>query len=225
MTLLFEYPEKATFGRVLPKNKIYEHASPTAAVKELFVRQVDQIVWKYKLAPETINLKSTKSVPEVQIFHIGLKKGELKEDVLRCIDKAIPFPLIYELRYGDQVQAIAAYKRPNEADSSKWVLSEYFATDWLPDTTPRTTLPVALNLAALYEKLFSPLLPHPALDKERIQQHVERMERIRQKQRELDKMQAKLGREKQFNRKVEINAGIRAMKQEIKAMTRPAAAQ
>lgn len=225
MTLLFEYPEKATFGRVLPKNKIYEHASPTAAMKELFVRQVDQIVWKYKLAPETINLKSTKSVPEVQIFHISLKKGELKEDVLRCIDKAIPFPLIYELRYGDQVQAIAAYKRPNEADSSKWVLSEYFATDWLPDTTPRTKLPVALNLAALYEKLFSPLLPHPALDKERLQQHVERMERIRQKQRELDKMQAKLAREKQFNRKVEINAEIRAMRQEIKAMTRPAAAQ
>lgn len=225
MTLLFEYPEKATFGRVLPKNKIYEHASPTAAVKELFVRQVDQIVWKYKLAPETINLKSTKSVPEVQIFHISLKKGELKEDVLRCIDKAIPFPLIYELRYGDQVQAIAAYKRPNEADSSKWVLSEYFATDWLPDAAPRTKLPVALNLAALYEKIFSPLLPHPAQDKERLQQHVERMERIRQKQRELDKMQAKLAREKQFNRKVEINAGIRAVKQEIKAMTRPAAAQ
>lgn len=222
MTLLFEYPEKATFGRVLPKNKIYEHASPTAAVKELFVRQVDQIVWKYKLAPETINLKSTKSVPEVQIFHISLKKGELKEDVLRCIDKAIPFPLIYELRYGDQVQVVAAYKRPNEADSSKWVLSEYFATDWLPDTTPRATLPVALNLAALYEKLFSPLLPHPALDKERIQQHVERMERIRQKQRELEKMQAKLAREKQFNRKVEINAGIRAVKQEITAMTQPA---
>lgn len=223
MTLLFEYPEKATFGRVLPKNKIYEHASPTAALKEMFVRQVDQIVWKYKLAPETINLKSTKSVPEVQIFHISLKKGELKEDVLRCIDKAIPFPLIYELRYGDQVQAIAAYKRPNEADSSKWVLSEYFATDWLPDTATRTKLPVALNLAALYEKIFSPLLPHPALDKERLQQHVERMERIRQKQRELDKMQAKLAREKQFNRKVEINAGIRAVKQEIKAMTQPAA--
>ena len=222
MTLLFEYPEKATFGRVLPKNKIYEHASPTAAVKELFVRQVDQIVWKYKLAPETINLKSTKAVPEVQIFHISLKKGELKEDVLRCIDKAIPFPLVYELRYGDQVKVVAAYKRPNEADGAKWVLSEYFTTDWLPDFTPRTKLPVALNLAALYEKLFSPLLPHPALDKERLQQHVERMERIRQKQRELEKMQAKLAREKQFNRKVEINAEIRAVKQEITAMTQPA---
>jgi len=223
MSRLFYYPEKATFGRVLPKNKIYEHASPTAAVKEMFVRQVDQIVWKYKLAPETINLKSTRAVPEVQIFHISLKKGELKEDVLRCIDKAIPFPLMYELRYGDQVKAIAAYKRPNEADSAKWVLSEYFATDWLPDSTPRHPLPVALNLAALYEKLLAPLLPYPAHGKERLQDQVERMERIRIKERELEKMRTKLAHEKQFNRKVEINAGIRAMTQEITAMTQPAA--
>ena len=47
----------AAFGRILPKNKIYEHAHPSTALKELFVRQVDQIVWKYKLAHETINLR------------------------------------------------------------------------------------------------------------------------------------------------------------------------
>ena len=225
MSHLFEYPEKAAFGRVLPKNKIYEHASPTTAMKEMFVRQVDQIVWKYKLAPETINLKSTKAVPEIQIFHITLKKGELKEDVLRCIDKAIPFPLVYELRYGDQVKVVAAYKRPNEADSAKWVLSEYFSTEWLPDSAARTKLPVALSLGALYGKLLASLLPYPAHDKERLQDHVVRMERIRTKQRELEKMQAKLAREKQFNRKVEINAGIRTMKQEIKAITQPTAGQ
>ena len=50
--VLFDYPKKAAFGRVLPKNKIYEHGSPSAAVKQLFVRQVEQIVWQYKLAPE-----------------------------------------------------------------------------------------------------------------------------------------------------------------------------
>ena len=55
--VLFDYPKSAAFGRVLPKNKIYEHASPSTAVKDLFVRQVEQIVWQYKLAPETVNLK------------------------------------------------------------------------------------------------------------------------------------------------------------------------
>jgi hypothetical protein len=43
------------FGRILPKNKIYEHASPgSPMLKALFVEQGEQIFWQYKLATETI---------------------------------------------------------------------------------------------------------------------------------------------------------------------------
>lgn len=219
ITTLFEYPAKAAFGRVLPKNKIYEHASPTTALKELFIRQVDQIIWKYKLAPETINVPHTKAVPEIQIFHVTLKNGELKEDVLRCIDKTIPFPLIFELRYGGQCKVIAAYKRPSEADSTKWVVSEYFSTEWIPESTARVPLPVTLDLEALYEKLLSPLMPYPAIGKEHLKDRVARIEKIRAKERELEKSETRLNKEKQFNRKVEINAEIRNIKHEIAAMT------
>lgn len=218
--MLFDYPAKAAFGRILPKTKIYEHASPTSGLKELFVRQVDQIIWKYKLAPETINLPSTKAVPEIQVFHVTLKNGELKEDVLRCIDKAIPFPIIFELHYEGKCKAIACYKRPNEADSTKWVVSDYFETGWIvDDTTRRGKLPVVLDLDVLYECLLSPLMPYPAIGKEAITERIARIEKIWAKERELEKSEARLNNEKQFNRKVEINAEIRAIKQEIEAMT------
>jgi hypothetical protein len=58
----------------------------------LFVEQVEQIVWQYKLAPETINLPAKPGVPELQIFSIQLKTPELNLDVLRCIDGAVQFP-------------------------------------------------------------------------------------------------------------------------------------
>ena len=142
---------------MLPKNKIYEHASPSTAVKNLFVRQVEQIVWQYKLAPETVNLKPSRAVPEIQIFRIVLKTGELKYDVLHCIDQAIPFPILFELRYEGKIQAIAAFKRPSDADSSKWVVSDYFESAWLPSEAPRTPLPVVFDLEALYAHLLTPL--------------------------------------------------------------------
>ena len=75
---LFDYPKGTAFGRVLPKSKIYEHGNPSSAVKELFVRQVEQIVWQHKLAPETVNLKPSQAVSEIQVFSIALKGGELK---------------------------------------------------------------------------------------------------------------------------------------------------
>lgn len=218
--VLFAYPKSAAFGRVLPKSKIYEYGSPSAAVKELFVRQVEQITWQFKLAPETVNLKGAPSVPEIQIFSITLKTGELKYDVLQSIDRAIPFPILFELRYEGKIRAVAAFKRPSDADKSKWVVSDYFESAWQSSEVPRTVLPVVFDLEALYARLLAPLLPFPARPGEGLQACVERMEQIRTRQRELDKCEARLRKEKQFNRKVAINAELRALKQEIKTLTR-----
>ena len=156
-TALIAYPKQAAFGRVLPKNKIYEHSGANTRLKELFVEQVEQIVWQYKLAPETINLPARPGVPEIQVFSIQLKSTELHEDVLRCIDGAVQFPILFELNQGQgdqaKTQVVAAYKRPSEADASRWVLSSYFATEWIPAATARAAMPVALDMAHLYSVL------------------------------------------------------------------------
>lgn len=222
--VLFDYPKNAAFGRVLPKNKIYEYGSVSSTVKQLFVRQVEQIVWQYKLAPETVNLKASKAVPEIQIFSIALKGDELKPEVLRCIDLAIPFPIIFELRFDENVKPIAAFKRPSEVDASKWVISEYFDSDWTAADTPRKPLPMVFDLESLYCHLLAPLMSHPARPGESLQVWVERMELIRLKQRELERCEARLRKEKQFNRKVAINAELRDLKQELENLTRPLSA-
>ena len=41
--VLFDYPKNAAFGRVLPKNKIYEHGSVSSAVRQLFVRRWNRL--------------------------------------------------------------------------------------------------------------------------------------------------------------------------------------
>lgn len=214
------YPAQAAFGRTLPKNKVYEHSGANTRLKDLFVRQVEQIVWAFKLAPETINLPARPGVPEIQIFRLQLKTPELHRDVLRCIDGAIPFPILFELTFEGRTQVIAAYKRPNEADASRWVLSDYFATDWLPADCERTAMPVALHLGGLYEQLLHRLLPLSARAQETLAERVARVEQAQAKQRELDKTRARLEKEKQFNRKVEINAQLRKLKKDHEALIR-----
>ncbi|OYX89586.1 MAG: methyl-accepting chemotaxis protein [Azorhizobium sp. 32-67-21] len=219
----FDYPNAAAFGRVVPKSRIYEHAGVGTALRDLFVTQVDQIVWKYKLAPETMNLAATKAVSEIQVFGISLRSGEIDEEVLRAIDRAIPFPLIFELGWSGKRRAVAAFKRSSDADSAKWVVSAYFATDWTPDDAPRRPLPVALNLGGLYEALITALMPEAASDEEQasedIQARVARMEAIRTKVREVDRIKARLTREKQFNKRVAINAELRAARHELERLS------
>lgn len=214
------YPKQAAFGRPLPKNKIYEHSGANTRLKDLFVEQVEQIVWQYKLAPETINLPAKPGVPELQVFSIHLKTAELNFDVLRCIDGAVQFPIIFEVSFDGRTQVIAAYKHPNESDASRWVLSDYFATAWFPSNIERVAMPLALDLGGLYEQALHRLIPTPARPQESLADFVARFELIAAKQREVEKAASKLAKEKQFNRKVEINAELRKLKIELDGLTK-----
>lgn len=219
MAVLYNFPEKAAFGRALPKEKIYTYANPSRAVRNKFVSQVHKIIWQYKLAPETINLPARSKVPEIQIFDIHLKEGELDDAVLRSIDKAIPFPIFYRLIFQERIKVTAAYKRPSEADAAKWVVDGYYATDWLSSHQELSVLPVVLDLAALYEQMLRQLMPLPARGAEPLKTQVERIDAVIQKQKECQKLEARIQKEKQFNRKVELNAQLRSMKNEIESLS------
>lgn len=232
---LYDWPRAAAFGRVVPKNKIYEHAGANTASKDLFVREVDQIVWSHKLAPETVNLAATKQVAEIQVFRITARTATLDRDVLRAIDKAIPFPLIFEVAHGGRVRLAAAYKRSSAADSARWVVGDHFEGDWLPEDAPRTPLPVALTMGALYERLLEPLvvgqtarlifgmdeapqtpsIPAEADRPVSLEERIAQAEAIKAQAREVERIKARLGREKQFNKRVAINAELRAAKEHL----------
>ena len=214
----FEYPKNAAVGKVVHKNRIYKQAGLTPATKKLFIRQVEQIVWEFKLAPETVNIKSTIAVPEIQIFSISLKTGELNSNVLRCIDLAIPFPIIFELRFDDKLRLAASYKRPSDADATKSILSDYFFGEWIPYESPRKPLPIVFDLEILYSQILAPLFPYVLESDESLIELVERMESIRRLKRDIERCSAKLQKEKQFNRKVEINAALRKLTHDLEVL-------
>ena len=222
---MFAYPKQAEFNHAVPKNKIYGHAKASRAIRERFVSQVSEIVWKYKLAPETVNLPAKQPVHEIQVFEILLKTGELAEDVLRTMDKAIPSLLFFELTFESRVRFAAAYKRPNEANSQKNVVEAYFETPWQPAGQVRPKLPVALDLAGLYEQMLHfhmknwhmlgtpmALAPRPG---EGLQAMADRASLIRTKENECRQLEGRIKKEIQFNRKVELNSSLRAHRAEL----------
>ena len=215
---MFAYPKQAEFNRVVPKNKIYTHAKPSKRIKELFVAQVGEILWKYKLSPETINLPARNGINEIQVFEIVLKTPELDEAVLQSMDKAIPFPLLFQFTHGEHIWFSASYKRPSDADSSKWVIEARFQTEPQPVDAERPPLPVALHLAGLYEQIVCRHIPLPSRDGEGIREHVARFNAIDAKENERRQLEARLDKEKQFNRKVELNAALRSLSQELESL-------
>lgn len=215
---LFTWPSQAAVARPVAKAKIYAHAKPTAALRALFVEQVESITWAYKLAPETINLPAKPDVPEIEVFEIALKLSDVDHSVLRCIDKAIPFPILFVLRYEGHSQPVAAYKRPSDAASGQWVVGDYHAAPWQKDDLARPGLPVALDLQGLYEQLLRQHLAVPARSGESLRDQLDRLSLLSAKQTAAAKLETRLAQEKQFNRKVEINAQLRTIRTELHAL-------
>jgi hypothetical protein len=221
MTPLFDYPKSSLLKRVIPKTRIYDSVRASSALKDKFVTQVDQIIWRAKLAPETINLPATKSVPELQVFRVTLKTDGIQDELLKAIDRAIPFPILFELEQNDMIQIAAAHKRPSEAETGKWVISDYMRSEWFPADTPRAPLPVALNLGVLYEQVLTALMPIVPQTAESLSARMERTAALKAKEREINRLKTKLKRETQFNIKMTLHGALREAQAEFEHLKKP----
>ena len=216
---LIAWPSKAAVNRIIPKSKIYEHAAASSRLKQLFVTEVEQVTWLSKLSPETINVSAKDPVSEIQILGIQLKRTSLHHDVLRCIDRTINHPILFELHHGSLVQAAACLKTGTDSRTgAKAQLSEYFQTPWLPKDVKRSDVPTALNLAGLYERLLLSLVPMQPRERESLDALIQRLTQSRALDQELRKAVSALEKEKQFNRRVELNATVRRLKSDIEKL-------
>ena len=121
------FPEYTKVGRIIAKENFYGNID--TATKNLFQSEISRIIWEYKLAPNTINLPA-KKWPEIEVFRIILKNGEIPEKVLKAIDSAIPYPILFLIEKGSIEKAAICYKEQSQKDENTAKVDTYFYTEW-----------------------------------------------------------------------------------------------
>lgn len=214
--ILYQWPVSARFGARVPKERFYERTASTAALREKFVTEVNRISWAFKLAAETINLPGSSEVPEIEVLQLEAKANDISVQVLASIDKAIPNPVIFEVRrdnaHGGAVRMTAAH---NPVGSPPSKPSAYFSTGWMRGDSPRTPLPTAITLTSLYSALIGPLTPLAPRPGESPAVIAERLDAARRLEREISALERKLLSEPQLNRKVDLRRELRAKQAEL----------
>lgn len=214
--VLYRWPAAAEFGSRVPKEKFYEHGIVSTTVREKFVSEVQRITWAYKLAESTINLTGSTTVPEIQVFQIDTKTGDVSDQVLSAIDKAIPFPIIFEItRATDrkpQVRMVATHKLLGSGTPK---LSSYYSTGWIPAGIQRQPLPTVISLPTLYAAILEPLTPLRVRPGEEMSEVADRLVTVRKLEREIAALERKLRNEPQLNRKIELRRFLKTRQQEL----------
>ena len=244
----YQYPAKARVGQTIPKSTLYQQGGASQAVQQLFITQVESIHWAYKLSSATVHMQDQKDLKEIQIFSIQSRVPELDLSILNYVDKLIPSPIIFEIIYQGQVKLVASYKRLNQADSTKVVIGEYYASEWMDDAD-RIELPVYLNLADLYAHFIRRLLPGNELSRsisaqphqigdeqvgtysygllnenrdgqaaESLEESLRKAEKIKSLQSQINRLKTKMHSERQFNHKVEVNRQIHLLETQLREL-------
>jgi len=224
--LLYRWPAAAKFGRIVPKTKFYEQANVSAKTRGKFVADIQRITWAYKLADATIHLRGNVAVPEIEVFLVDAKDDDVSDDVLAAIDKAVQFPIIFEVNRGTGEQAstrmVASYK---QLGGAKPRISAYFSTEWQAADARRTPLPPALDLPGLYAGLLTPILPVATRPGEQLLEATGRIDQARKLEREIAALKKRLRTEPQLNRKVELRRQVRSQTTKLTALIDPATAK
>ena len=218
-SVLFRWPPAAKFGRAVPKTKFYEHGNVRIALRERFVHDIQRITWAYKLAYDTVHLRGTTAVPEIQVFTVEAKGADVPNDVLTAIDKTVHFPIIFEIASGDRVRTAAAQKTLH---GKTLTIGAYFSTHWQPADKPRQPLPTAVDLPSLYEAILRLLLPVDTRAGETVSEATRRLDCTRKLQREISALEKKLRTEPQLNRKIELRRQIKERTAVLSQLTDPA---
>lgn len=200
----------------MPKEKIQAHGPGGTSIRQLLVTEVERITWAYKLAELTVNLEGSQEVPEIQVFEVEAKGEDVSEAVLTAIDKAVLFPIIFEVvrcwEGATEVRMVAAHKRLGRGLPR---LSPYHSTTWLPADEPRQPMPTAITLPLLYTALLAPLTSLSARPGESNAEFGERLAAVRRLEREVSALERRMCREQQFNRKVELRGQLKAAQHEL----------
>ena len=107
---MFGLPTFTELNRRIPKQKFYEKSELSPTLKKAFSEQIRSIHWRNKIAPEVLNLAAGKEVQELEVFELRLNDGQIDEAVLRLIDLAIPYNILFVLVLEERMRLSLSYK-------------------------------------------------------------------------------------------------------------------
>ena len=214
---MFGLPESTYFGRLVPKNKFYDKLTIDKKLERSFIDQINSIRWVHKLSANLLNVEKGSITEEVEVFLIKLKTSELDLNILRQMDRQMHYHLIFILEFEEQYQLWTSYKE--ESTSAAFKVGNYYHTDWV--TKEAFSLRIdGLNMDTIYENLVRQIAGDTFAQEngESLKDTVERQAAREKLSKEIERLRAKIHREKQFNRQVELNQQIKKLRKQLEEL-------
>ena len=221
-------PDSCFIGNTIYKKLFYENADLSTSDKSLFTDTISKITWIYCLKPETINIPAYKDelrdYPEIEVIEVLVHKDYKLKRIAEIIMRTIPYPMLLVFKWEDEKQLYVAHQRVSQSDSSRNTIEEFISTDWLDgDSALFARLDIRemrfTNFFTLYSDIVDTISIYnlstiiPTDDNITGAEARELSAKIEEIEGQITSLRAKLKKETQFNRKMELNIEIKRLEQ------------
>lgn len=233
-------PADARVDQRVPKKLLLEQGAPTTADKRQIQDGIEEMVWVAALKPTNIAVPAFRDEEreylEIAVLAITLRAAAKPARLIELIHRAIPYPVILVAAQGDSVSLSLAHKRWSQGEAGKVVIEDVQrTTPFRPDAPTKdeaeflTSVAVAnlpnRDLFMLYQgwldrvaaleaaKITGTFAPPDSSDRaSALRVSLDTYARL---QRDIAVLRAKAAKEKQINRRVELNLELKRLEAEM----------
>lgn len=181
----------------------------TAALKEKFVSDVNQIYVQHSLTQHNLNLPDEGEIKEILVVGITLKKEEFDGKIIETIARQNPHALLFELAYEEKRQ-LAIYH------------SKLYRSPWVDVADEKLTVE-GMSLDAIWngfmEQIALSAEKATQVDDLTIDERLRLQEKIDKLEKQIEKHEKAMWKEKQPKKKYELHTLIQKEKRELEALT------
>jgi len=226
---------EARVDQRVPKKLFVEQGAVTPADKKLILDGIEEIIWIAALKPTSIGVATyrdeLREYLEIAVLSVILRQSAKIQRIVELVHRAIPYPVVLIATQGDKTSMSLAHQRfaQNEADKSILDGNVVVANIGIAGDAEESFLKsISLanqplqNLYALYqgwieriETLLAARITGKFIEPRSSERAAARRSALKDTsalERELISLRAQAAKEKQMNRRVELNLKIQQLK-------------
>ena len=199
---MYGLPQRTEINKPLHKTKVFEKFDLTASQRDSFDADISRMFITHVVAESTIpTIKAGNEIADFYIIEVSLKRREYTPKNIELLAKFIPRKILFVLHFKEKAQFAIHH--------TKLICSEWQQRDTL-------NVPLAgLDLDAVWENIVATIGSITVQEGNTLTEQIKSDEQKTKLQKQIQLLQQKLNKEKQYNKQIEINAEIKRLKKQL----------
>ncbi len=197
-------PKSTEMNKQLPKKAIYAKFQMDPAAKSRIDADISKIYIVNEIAPGRVNIPAGADVKSFFVLLVSLKNREFDEKTIGFLSKLIPQNILFILEY-EGSSRLAIYH------------TKLMQTPWRPTDALRVELQ-GFDLNQVWENIVIAVGGIQLEGGRSLDEQIVADERRQKLEREIAALEKKIRNEKQFNRQVEMNGGLKMLRKKLEEL-------